>query len=127
MKAFKFRMIRRGKFELNYSSENQCKDVGHKNYSYICECTFPDRLDENGFIIDHNVINESIQDSVKSTSCEEIVAIVVNNLVELFDEENIKFNKIVFRVKPSNAQAYLEGIYKNKKKNKSKTKNKKKR
>lgn len=63
-----------GVCEATNTSHNQCKGVGHSQYSYQVRVTVSDKLDKDGFIIDHQDIHNAVDGVFKSkmSSCEKM-------------------------------------------------------
>jgi len=97
-------MERKGMFTSTKSSNNQCKDVGHKYYDYICIIKFQPELDYQGFLIDHQKIDDTINSLPNTESCEEC-------LLEMFKKMSRILTKsakhLEIRVMPRNADAFL--------------------
>lgn len=69
-----FVMKREGSFTPGYSTYNQCKTYGHRKYRYQIIVSFGTscKLDGDNFLIDHNLIDDTIQDLVLAGSCEQM-------------------------------------------------------
>lgn len=65
-------ITRKGTYEPYSASMNQCKDIGHGKYGFEVVAAFGPELNENGWLVDHNDINNAIQDFEIEGSCEEM-------------------------------------------------------
>jgi hypothetical protein len=84
-------MNRRGTFNTKKPTHNQCKVKGHKTYHYEVAMAFSPRvkLDENMFIIDHQDVDNCIQNCVLNGSCEEMHLEISEALRKLFKSREI--------------------------------------
>lgn len=73
MKSY-FILNRQGEFKPSMMSSNQCKGWGHSNYHYLLQLVFDGtlKLDENSFIVDHQAIDDVVQNLVLKGSCEQM-------------------------------------------------------
>jgi hypothetical protein len=108
----KFIMNRSGLFDLFNKSTNQCKAIGHRIFSYSVRITAGDKLDKDGFIIDHQIIDNLIQSDVEANSCELIAKSIAISLNELLISEDVAVIEIHVVIKPigPNVHAYMEYI-----------------
>lgn len=70
-------------------SDNQCKDVGHKHYSYNVKVVFASKveLDKDRFIVDHSRIDQIVQEAFQVTSCEGMHIDILEALVEGLEDQ----------------------------------------
>ena len=80
MKTIK--ITRRGYFiTKNTQESNKCANQNQTTYKYIINIAFDSpKLDDNGFIIDHNVIDDYIQGLVLKGSCEQMSDKIISKL-----------------------------------------------
>jgi hypothetical protein len=75
MQHLQHRLIRMGKlYNPHAKDENQCVVMGHGHYQYRLEICTERKLDKNGWIIDHALLDEHMQDMAAEPtmgSCEE--------------------------------------------------------
>lgn len=67
-------MERKGLITARHTTNNQCKDKGHNSYEYYAKLVFEENtpLDKNKFLVDHTEVDQSIQESTRSGSCEQM-------------------------------------------------------
>lgn len=109
----KFIMRRKGEFELTSDSHNQCKEGGHRKFKYKVKLEAQNRLDSDGFIVDHEVIDQMIQSEIKNAdSCENIAKTITYGLIDLLSEEGVEIINLSVRVIPkgNNVKANIEFI-----------------
>jgi hypothetical protein len=96
-----------GSFQTNASSENQCKDVGHKFYDYKVEIITKCNLDKDGFVFDQLLIDKEIKERFENfiTSCELCCNEVEKILAKLLEEKNVKPIRTAITVKPNIGEA----------------------
>lgn len=106
-------MHKRGQFRPSKFTKNQCKSQNHDNYFYhiifVTDCV----KDKNGFILDHNLIDQSIQNSKIKGSCEEMHDIIMQIFLEKVTpliENNVYAYKCILSPTLPNGSAYLEKI-----------------
>lgn len=81
-------MNRTGKFEPDYYDDNQCKAKGHLEYHYHIKLVFEGacKLNDDGFIIDHQEIDDVIQNLGLQGSCEEMHLDIRKKLIPALTE-----------------------------------------
>lgn len=114
--AMKFYLMeRKGIFHPIHDTSNQCKDIGHKHYEYLCKVAFnpSTKLDDNDFLIDHMDIDSTIQGCLIHGSCERMHKTIMNNLLRKLESQgiNVKAIKITIIPRYPDAMANLTYIY----------------
>lgn len=106
-----FTLNRTGTFVLDGTSKNQCRTVGHRSFSYHVQLKVGvGQLDKNGFIVDHEVINNAVQKAVEMpTSCEVLCESICKEIESSLKRRKIKFQsiKVLVRAEP-NPLAWME-------------------
>lgn len=110
-----FIMHRKGRFEPNKYTPNQCKVEGHESYDYHLIMVFPgtQELDINDFILDHQDIDDTIQRMVLKGSCEKMHQKICDRLKRFFEKKNIDLMAMKCIIKPvfSVNVAHMEYLY----------------
>lgn len=67
-------MTRKGNFPASQHSDNECGITGCTSFDYKIICLFSGngKLDNNGFIIDHDKIHKAVLKAKSSGSCEQM-------------------------------------------------------
>lgn len=96
------RINRFGTTLTNDTSPNQCKDVGHKQYRYHVTVTCHSKnLDEQGFIVDHLDLHDTMQkDMAKISSCEETVVKCAESIDRLCTNKGVNVIDIYIKLEP---------------------------
>lgn len=85
-------------FPSSLKSSNQCVKSGHTEYHYICKVYSDNQsLDKNGFLIDHNDINDTCNKLIKQKlkgSCELISEGIIGLMVKTLNQKKQRFSKI---------------------------------
>jgi hypothetical protein len=83
------------------SSENQCKEEGWTRYRYHIKAKCRTNLDENGFVIEHNKIHETVKRVFrKADSCENLCLKIEEALRKLFNKENVHCVELYIKIHP---------------------------
>jgi len=92
-------------------TNNQCRAVGHKTYYYEVAVLFKEdvTLDENKFIIDHQLIDDAVQ-QVQIDSCEVMSKTILDNVQALLCGKGIGYIGILLRLR-HNETLPLDGPY----------------
>ena len=95
-------MHRKGVFEPDKYTSNQCKVEGHESYDYHIIMVFPgtQQLDINNFIVDHQDIDDTIQNMVLKGSCEEMHQRICDRLKKFFERKGIDLMAMKCIIKP---------------------------
>lgn len=106
-----FVMSRRGHFTAEGITNNQCAVPGHPKYQYRFKLMFEGDmpLDQRAFILDHNEIDEFMQNLLLSGSCEEMQKLIEMELPDMMRERSIPL--VAFRcaiIADPTAPAFLE-------------------
>ena len=67
---------REGTFKTFKSSDNQCKSKGTSVFVYMWDAVVKGNLNEEGYVIDHDTINEAIKKLELTGSCEEMAGTI---------------------------------------------------
>jgi hypothetical protein len=106
-----FIMTRIGEFKLKFSSGNQCKAPSHEKFKYQIQICCGHKLDRDGFIIDHERVNDVVQRiSTTPTSCEVIaykIAKAVNKRLTLH-EAFVKHITVQIKPVSKTTKAWIE-------------------
>lgn len=105
-----YRMNREGVFSPSKHTENQCGKEGTMHYSYLLTIIVRNKLDDKGFIIDHDDLNNAIQNTEIFGSCEEMQRIIHNCIVNTLPQGILLGYKCVVRPIDFNAKAFIEFI-----------------
>lgn len=78
-------MHRIGRFEVEKSAENQCKAPGWPAYEYQLKMVFDGNmtLDTDGFIVEHQDIDDLVQGLKMTGSCELLVRKIVDRVTKM--------------------------------------------
>lgn len=115
-------ITRKGVINLkNKSVSNQCGTVSHDLYLYEIAILFVDwiELNENGFIIEHHLIDEQVQ-QVDADSCEVMAESILDRIERLLNYKSLSFVGILIKIKPmllpeQNSAYFRQCRYKKKK------------
>lgn len=93
-------------------SPNQCKEQGWKSYDYLVEIRCGECLDEEGFLIDNNVIHKVIQDLFAWTigSCEEMCVSSCKMLARALKQHETDWSYISVQIRATGGITYMECI-----------------
>ena len=110
-----FKLHREGYFKPAFSTKNQCRDVGFKEYKYKITCLFREDLDKQGFLVDHYNIDDAIQQSHIEGSCEEMHLQISDILIDVLEDLGaIGFKILIYprdkKKNNSRPEAYMEYI-----------------
>ena len=105
-----YRMNREGVFSPSKHTDNQCGKEGTMHYSYLLTIIVRNKLDDKGFIIDHDDLNNAIQNTEIFGSCEEMQRIIHNCIVNTLPQGILLGYKCVVRPIDFNAKAFIEFI-----------------
>jgi hypothetical protein len=83
-------------------AKNQCKDVAHKEYEYDVKIKAKDKLNEDGFLVDHQDIEKAMIFVFKNHvgSCEEIAIAASTQIEDLCACLGIAWKKISVTIRP---------------------------
>lgn len=95
-----FIVNRSGKIKLDNSDANQCKDVGHQDYSYHVAATCPPRLNPRGFVIDHTDIHNAVQSVREAGSCELLCEAIQTAIENIMYSQEVCVNKLYIKITP---------------------------
>jgi hypothetical protein len=107
------KLTRTGKFVVSEKTGVQCKDRGHSSYAYHVEIRSPWKLDQMGFLIDHNRIDRVVRDHAQMTpdSCERMCMAICNGIFVELADHSVPVKSILVRIKPEpTALAWMELI-----------------
>lgn len=82
-------LTRRGIFRPSEFTNNQCKEYGWKEYHYQIAVVVDSHLDRDGFIIDHQRIDNMIQGMKLSGSCEQMHNSICSDLQQLLTGHDV--------------------------------------
>lgn len=100
---------RSGKVKASESSPNQCRDVGWTDYEYKVKVYASTKLDKDGFVIDHSILYQAIQQAFTNMgSCEELCMSIEHHVRLALLLHSVECRKIFVRIKPVNGLAYVE-------------------
>lgn len=93
---------RSGFCEAKRKSKNQCKDIGHTKYSYNIKVTVKDKLDEEGFVIDHQDIHNAVEKVFKGkmNSCEKLGLKIAESVEKAVENHGSILQEIHVMIKP---------------------------
>lgn len=111
-KAAEFIVNRTGKIVLDQSGINQCKDIGHIEFSYHVAIYCPSPvLNSRGFVIDHFLIHQASKTVKQAESCERLCEMFHDALKEMFESEHISPRKVYLKIVPlPEAAAFTEYV-----------------
>jgi hypothetical protein len=103
-------LIKNSTVETDMSTYNQCKAVAHKAYEYQIEVTTTDKLDSDGWIIDHSVIHDVIKNVIQNRmgSCEELSIRSLDDVARKLNEHGCDVRAINFTIKPVGSNAFIK-------------------
>lgn len=102
---------RKGFFITNNHTEHQCTSVGWKGYSYAITIEAFPVLDENGFLIDHNILHKAITKWIADNpfpSCELTCKTLAMVVVDIILEHGAKLKRLGFSVRPVDHKWLIE-------------------
>ena len=84
-------MTRTGRFRPLENTDNQCKGWGHSEYHYTLKLLFDGsaKLNDKSFLIDHQDLDDAIQDIELVGSCEQMHKQINEKLVPLLARKNL--------------------------------------
>ena len=85
-----FSMKRWGTFIPENMTSNQCGQEGIKDYEYTIVCVLEDKLDCNGFCIDHADLDKAISNAKIQGSCEEMQRIIYKAVTKTLKKKDIQ-------------------------------------
>ena len=85
-----FSMKRWGTFVPENMTSNQCGKEGVTDYEYTIVCVLEDKLDNNGFCIDHSEIDSAIAKAKIQGSCEEMQKIIHKVVKKKLKKSNVR-------------------------------------
>lgn len=112
MKSY-YVMNRSGEFEPIRPTSNQCKEPGHLRYGYELRMCFfgAMQLDQNQFILDHQLVDDLVQSLALTGSCEEMHKLISRQLRTMMTRKNIELAACKCTIKPKpDGPAFLEFI-----------------
>ena len=105
-----YRMNREGVFSPSKHTDNQCGKEGTMHYSYLLTIIVRNKLDNKGFIIDHDELNNAIQNTEIFGSCEEMQRIVHNTIINTLPQGVLLGYKCVIKPIDFGSKAFIEFI-----------------
>lgn len=83
------------------STKNQCAKEGHEVYNYELKVLFSSKtkLNENGWIIDHQHLDDAVQESIVN-SCEIMSDDILNRVEKVLIKNNLKCVGIKLKIQP---------------------------
>ena len=103
-----FILRRKGTFRISEATDNQCKAKGHAaGYTYEITVVV-DKLDAQGFAIDHNEINDVIQNNPIKGSCEELCEQIFSRVEKLKFAGTLLAYQSVIKPITAKKEAYIE-------------------
>lgn len=102
MKSY-FVLNRQGTFYPAKMTTNQCKVLGHSKYYYLLQMVFDGKLklDENSFIVDHQAIDNLVQELVLKGSCEQMHQKIAKLLVPTLVKKNLPLLACKCTIRPT--------------------------
>lgn len=102
MKSY-FILNRQGSFQPSAMTKNQCKGWGHGNYYYLIQMVFDGKvkLDDMAFIVDHQAIDDLIQEMVLKGSCEQMHQKIAKLLVPTLIKKNLPLLACKCTIRPT--------------------------
>jgi len=102
-----------GTVKLTDKSLNQCKSVGWQDYRYQIRATTTDKLDQDGFIIDHADIHKAVERALKKPgSCEQFCEEIRKYVERAMKSHGCVLLKLYIKVQPivepSENHAFME-------------------
>lgn len=105
-----YRMNREGVFSPSKHTENQCGKEGTFHYSYLLTIIVRNKLDNKGFIIDHDDLNNAIQNTEIFGSCEEMQRIIHKTVINTLPQGVLLGYKCVIKPLDFGSKAFIEFI-----------------
>ena len=103
---------RKGNIKTNLVSGNQCKDVGHTSYKYEAKVTVSDKLDKDGFVIDHSEIHNAVEHVFKNkmTSCEKLALSCAKRIIKMCKKHGCVVLDVYVKIMPvgKDVMAFME-------------------
>lgn len=103
------------------SSSNQCAKIGHSKYYYTCKVfTNNKKLDNQGFIVDHNDLDKAINTELKKNkfkgSCELMSEALISVVMNIMKKKGKDFKSIEITIKANklNNPAFITASYNSK-------------
>jgi hypothetical protein len=92
------------------SAMNQCKEVGFKDYNYELDVLAKEKLDRDGFIIDHSALHEEVkaQFDERVGSCEQLCIRCADAIERILTLHGSAWRQIHFKLKPVDSNAWVE-------------------
>lgn len=100
MTSYTFVLTRKGTFTINAFTSNQCKAKGHTSFLYKIKITCDSKLDDHGFVIDHQIIDNVVQNTTHVGSCEQICEVLHKRLLAVLELRKIECQNMVIKIKP---------------------------
>jgi hypothetical protein len=107
-----FIIHRKGRIETSFNTDNQCKDVGWRYYYYHVTIA-TEKRDHQNFVIDHEEINNLIQELVIFGSCEDIAHTIYEAIFNAI--KGIQAFKCCISPVQDKGPAYMEYVWFDKK------------
>lgn len=105
-----YRMNRRGSFNIDEHTSNQCGAEGLDRYEFEIVAILKQQLDSDGFVFDHDLIQKAIDDAYIKGSCEEIQKIIYESVSSQMPEGVLLGYKCVIKPLDFYVKAYIEYI-----------------
>jgi len=86
------------------TSKNQCKDVGHSEYTVSTTIICGARLDCDGFTIDNSIIHKCAVDVIEEQmgSCEQLAQRIANRVILTCQLHGTELREIRVKIEPTN-------------------------
>lgn len=94
-----FTLNRSGELTVYNKSLNQCGTIGHNNYDYYVRLKCSDKLNREGFVIDHHIIDNNIRAITEIKSCELLCKKIESLVAKILKDNGIKPLYIYIRVR----------------------------
>lgn len=111
-------ITRKGRIVNTEHISNKCKSSDHPIFFYTLRIVFKNTtdLDENGFIIDHDLINEEIVNNVEVRSCELLADDILDTIKRLMKRNKIGISAMKITINPvlpipNDAGAFIEQVW----------------
>lgn len=107
-----FVMTRKGHIVPSKMTSNQCKVEGHEDYDYIIKLVFPEftKLDENDFLIDHQKIDDVIQNMFHKGSCERMHINICERMLKKLERKGLDIIAYKCSIIPVDKQRNQSGV-----------------
>jgi 6-pyruvoyl-tetrahydropterin synthase len=102
-------LLKNSNVKTTMSAPNQCKDEGHGSYDYEIKVTATEKLDDEGFIIDHTLLHKDIEWVAQNEmgSCEELCQRMEAKIAKTLNQHGVEFKSIDLMIKPEGSNAWV--------------------